>query len=134
MCVSSLTHESKVKFLAVVDTLHLTHCHRPGVLAWEQVSPLDQRLARLGARLLFLHGAAETIWERGIIPRRDEEFITEYACPRFGATLEDIHRYFVAEQERMRRLLANTAMTYREIDADDAIDRNVKEAYEFWLA
>jgi len=132
--VSALTHESKVKFLAVVDTLHLTQCHRPGVLAWEHVSHLDRRLARLGAKLLFLHATSQTIWERGILPRREEEFMTGYACPRFGATLEEIHHYFVAEQERMRRLLANTAMRYREMDADEALETNVGEACKFWLA
>src|SRR6185295_11846382 len=87
--VSSLTAETRVKFFAVVDTLHFTHCHRPGVLNWEHVSDLDHRLGRMGARLLFLHGSAQTLWERGITPRRDEEFITRYACPKFGDTLEE---------------------------------------------
>jgi hypothetical protein len=34
----------------------------------------------------------------------------------------------------MRSLLPNTALSYREIDADDAIGLNVEKAYEFWLA
>jgi hypothetical protein len=131
--VSSLTAESTVKLLAVVDTLHLTHCHRPGVLRWEHVSGLDHRLARMGARLLFLYGSPQTLWERGIVPRREEEFITGYACPRFGDTLEAIHQYFVAEQERMRQQLSGTSLLYREIDADGDLSSQVEEAYEFWL-
>jgi hypothetical protein len=101
--VSSLTAETRIKFFAVVDTLHFTHCHRPGVLNWEHVSNLDGRLARMGARLLFLHGSSQTLWERGIAPRRDEEFITGYACPRFGETLEEIHN----TSSRNRRACAN---------------------------
>ena len=132
--VSSLTAETRIKFFAVVDTLHFTHCHRPGVLNWEHVSGLDHRLARIGARLLFLHGSSQTIWDRGIAPRRDEEFITGYACPKFGETLEEIHQYFVAEQESMRRRLSGTSIVYREIDADGDINSNVEEAYEFWLS
>ena len=100
--VLSLTAETRIKFLAIIDTLHLTQCHRPGVLTWEHVSGLDRRLAGIGARLLFLHASSQTIWERGITSRRDQEFITGYACPRFGSTLEEIHQYFVAEQALMR--------------------------------
>ena len=92
--VSALTAETQAKFFAVVDTLHLTHCYRPGVLNWDQVSGLDQRLAAIGARLLFLHASSQTLWERGIRPRRNEEFITGYACPKFGNTLAEIHHYF----------------------------------------
>ena len=132
--VSSLTEETRIKFFAVVDTLHFTHCHRPGVLNWEHVSNLDHRLACMGARLLFLHGSSQTLWERGIAPRRDEKFITGYACPRFGDTLEEIHQYFVAEQESMRQRLSGTSIVYREIDADGAISSNLEEAYDFWLS
>jgi hypothetical protein len=131
--VSALMAETKVKFFAVVDTLHLTHCHRPGVLTWAQLSGLDQRLARLGARLLFLHASPATIWDRGIVPRQNEQFITGYARPRFGESLEEIHRYFVAEQESMRSLLGNTGMDLREIDADADGERNLDEAYGFWV-
>ncbi len=130
--VLALTAETKVKFFAVVDTLHLTHCHRPGLLNWEDVSGLDSRLASLGARLLYLQANSQTIWERGIIPRRDQEFILGYANPKFGNTLEEIHQYFVAEQERMRQLLSGTSMKYLEMDADVDLSSRVEEAYEFW--
>ena len=132
--VSSLTAETRIKFFAVVDTLHFTHCHRPGVLNWDHVSNLDHRLKRMGARLLFLHGSSQTLWERGIVPRRYKEFITGYACPKFGDTLEEIHQYFVAEQESMRQQLSATRMMYREIDADGDTSSNLEEAYEFWLS
>jgi hypothetical protein len=132
--VLSLSAETKIKFLAIIDTLHFTHCHRPGVLNWEHVSGLDHRLARLGSKLLFLHGSSQTIWERGITPRRDEEFITRYARPKFGDTLEEIHQYFVAEQERMRQQLPSTSLIYREMDVNVDFNSYVEEAYEFWLS
>ena len=131
--VSALTDETRVKFFAVIDTLHLTQCLRPGVLTWADVADVDCRLARLGARLVFLNGTANTIWERGIDARRNEEFITNYAHHRFGGTLEQIHLHFVREQEQMRALLASTALKYRELDAERDIDVNVDDAYNFWL-
>jgi len=132
--VSALACENRVKFLALIDTLHLTQCQRPGVLTWSDVSELDHRLARLGARLVFLNGTSTTIWERGIVPRRDEEFITGYAQPRFGETLEDIHLHFIREQEQMRALLANTTLDCMELAAERDICLNVDDAYRFWLS
>jgi hypothetical protein len=54
--------------------------------------------------------------------------------PKFGATLEEIHQYFVAEQERMHQQLSGTSLMYREMDADGDFNSNVEEAYEFWLS
>jgi hypothetical protein len=52
------------------------------------------RLAALGCKLLFLEASADSIWERGIVPRMNEQFIREYA-QEFGRTHEEIHQYFV---------------------------------------
>jgi poly(hydroxyalkanoate) depolymerase family esterase len=49
--VGALTDERVPKFLAVVDTLHLTHCHQPGVVEWRDVADIDRRLAALGAKV-----------------------------------------------------------------------------------
>lgn len=42
---------------AILDTLHLTHCVRPGVVNWPDVAEIDARLAALGSKLLFLEAA-----------------------------------------------------------------------------
>jgi hypothetical protein len=131
---SALTAESTPKFFAVIDTLHLTHCHRPGVVAWSDVAPVDARLAQLGARLVFLESSPETIWRRGILPRAEDSFIREYAQRRFGPTLEEIHRYFVTEQTRMRALLDRSRLPSLVLDADADMGTNVARAMEFWLA
>lgn len=131
--VQALTAESRVKFFGIVDTLHLTHCHRPGVLRWPDVHGLDQQLARLGMRLVFLHGSPETLWTRGIAPRRQEEFIKGYAQPRFGRTLAEIHQYFVAEQAAMHAHLEQTALSCLVLDADADPAANLERAYGFWL-
>lgn len=130
--VTSLRAESEVKFNAVVDTLHLTQCFRPGVLRWEQVAPLDARLARLDARLLFLRASRDSIWSRGIEPRRNDEFMTGYALGRFGRSLQEVHEYFVAEQEKMAQLLSRTRLRHLEIDADRAVEETASDAYRFW--
>jgi hypothetical protein len=48
--------------------------------------------------------------------------------------LEEVHQYFVAEQESMRRQLSRSSIKYRELNADDSIGSNVEDAYEFWLS
>jgi hypothetical protein len=130
--ITSLRAESQVKFHGIVDTLHFTQCFRPGVLAWENVAPLDLQLASLGVRLLFLRASPGSIWTRGIDARRNEQFINSYACPRFGVNLHQIHDYFVAEQERMGALLSRTSLPYLELDADRDLEGNVEAAYAFW--
>src|SRR5271166_876603 len=82
---------------AIIDALHLTHCVRPGVVEWTDVAPFDQRLGALGCGLLFLEVSPSTIWERGIKPRAQAQFIQEYAR-KFGRSHEEIHQYFVREQ------------------------------------
>jgi hypothetical protein len=133
-CSNALTSESTPKFFALIDTLHLTHCHRPGVVAWSDVATADARLAQLGTRLVFLAASPETIWRRGILPRAEESFIRDYARRRFGPTLEEIHRYFVAEQARMRALLDQSRLPYLVLDAHADMVSNVARATEFWLA
>lgn len=115
----------------LVDTLHLTHCVRPGVVKWNDVEPFDRRLAALGCKLLFLQGTPATIWERGIRPRADQQFIREYAR-KLGRTNEEIHSYFVCEQEKLVELFSRSAMTKRLLQSDGALDDVVTEALRFW--
>ena len=131
--VQALTAETTVKFLCLVDTLHLTQCHRPGVLRWEDVAGVDERLAGLGARMVFLRGSPEVLWRRGILPRADSAFIEGYANPRFGTTLEEIHAYFVDEQERMEGLLGRSAVPHLVLSAEDDPGLTTARAMSFWL-
>jgi hypothetical protein len=114
-----------------VDTLHLTHCVRPGVVKWNDVEPFDRRLAALGCKLLFLQGRPATIWERGIKPRTDQQFIQEYAR-KFGRTHEEIHSHFVGEQEKLVEIFSRSVMTKRLLQNDGALDDAVEEALRFW--
>lgn len=132
--VLALTAETRVKFFGIVDTLHLTHCHRPGMLGWDHVRSLDRRLARLGAKLVFLRAPPETLWRRGIEPRIHEHFIQGYARPRFGPTLTDVHRHFVREQAAMLEQLRETALPTLVLDANDDPSARLEAAYAHWLA
>ena len=115
----------------LVDALHLTHCVRPGVVRWSDVEPFDRRLATLGCNLLFLQGTSATIWERGIKPRADQQFIQEYAR-KFGRTDEEIHQHFVREQERLIELFSLSVMPKLLLQNDGALDHGLEEAYRFW--
>lgn len=132
--VRALAAETKVKFFGIVDTLHLTQCHRPGLLEWADVSALDHRLADLGTGMVFLRGSADTLWQRGIEPRLQEEFMLGYALGRFGRTPREVHDYFAREQDAMARHLEQTALPYLVLDAEASPDRNLAAAYQFWLA
>jgi hypothetical protein len=115
----------------LVDTLHLTHCVRPGVVKWSDVAPFDRRLAALGCKLLFLEGTPATIWDRGIQPRADQQFIQEYAR-KFRRTPEEIHSHFVREQEALVELFSCSVITKRLLQNDGTLDHALAEALRFW--
>jgi len=129
----SVNGGSAPNFFAIVDTLHITQCHRPGVVRWEQVEAIDRRLASLGAKMIFLHANPDTLWKRGILGRRDEGFITDYASRKWGPSLEAIHRHFGDEQAAMLTDLARTMIEHRSVRIDDALATYLDSTYEFWL-
>jgi len=130
--VSTVSEERRKIFFGVIDTLHLTHCFRPGVLCWADVSEFDERLARLGCKIVFLRAASKTIWERTIWSRKDTEFITYYGR-KYGDSLESIHQYFVREQERMLALLAQSAMEKLLVDCDESVFDKSEEVFDYWV-
>lgn len=117
----------------VIDTLHLTHCVRPGVVMWNDVECFDRRLAVLGCKLLFLQAAPATIWERGIVPRANHQFIQENA-QKFGRTHQEIHKYFLREQEVLTELFSHSAMPKLLAQNDGAADQTLEDAWHFWTA
>jgi thymidylate kinase len=115
----------------IIDTLHLTHCVRPGVANWRDVALFDGRLAALGCKLLFLRVSPSTIWERGITKRIEDQFIREYAR-KFGRTAQEIHQYFVCEQERLLKLFELSVMPKLLVDNERQAEGLLDDAYAFW--
>jgi hypothetical protein len=128
---ASVQEHTRPWCFVLVDTLHLTHCVRPGVVKWSDVEPFDQRLAGIGCKLLFLQGTPATIWERGIKPRVDEQFIREYAR-KFGRNNEEIHSYFVREEEILTDLFSRSSMPKRLLPNDGLLENALEEALRFW--
>jgi hypothetical protein len=129
---ASVREHTRPWCFVVVDTLHLTHCVRPGVVKWSDVDPFDRRLATVECKLLFLKTTPETIWERGITPRANEQFMQEYA-KKFGRTPEEIHSYFVREQETLMELFSRSAMPKLLLQNDGAIGhQTLDDAWQFW--
>jgi hypothetical protein len=116
----------------VMDTLHPTHCVRPGVVTWGDVAEFDGRMAALGCKLLFLQASPQAIWERGIEPRVQEQFLLEYAR-KFGKNNPEIHSYFVREQEKLGDLFSNSVMDKVLVQNDCSVGDLVDAAYEFWM-
>lgn len=127
-----VSDEQRKIFLCAIDTLHITHCFRPGVLSWADVEDFDRRIAALGCRLLFLRATEKTIWERTIRDRRDNEFITYYG-KRYGDSLESIHQYYVQEQEKMLATLERSSLEKLILDAEDSISDISREAFDYWM-
>jgi hypothetical protein len=128
---ASVQEHTRPWCFVLIDTLHLTHCVRPGVVKWSDVEPVDRQLADLGCKLLFLRGTPATIWERGIKPRAEQQFIQEYAR-KFGRTHEEIHSYFIREQERLADLFSRSSMPKLLLQNDGAPDDALEEASHFW--
>lgn len=128
---ASVQEHTRPWCFVLVDTLHLTHCMRPGVVKWDDVSRFDERMAALGCRLLFLEVSPSAIWERGIKPRMEEQFIREYAR-KFGRTHEEIHQYFVREQDEIAKLFSHSSMPKLLLRNEGAADSMLDTVYQFW--
>jgi hypothetical protein len=116
----------------IIDTLHLTQCVRPAVLKWADVASHDCRLAALGCKLLLLQASPQTIWARGIEPRLDQQFLLVYA-KKFGTTLQEIHSYFVSEQQMLADFFRHSVMPKLTIQNDGPIDSTVEAVYRYWM-
>lgn len=130
--VSSVSDEQRKIFFCTMDTFHITHCVRPGILSWNDVAKFDRRLHQLGCKLLFLRATEETIWERTVWGRRDNEFITYYGR-KYGDCLESIHNYYVQEQEKMLAIAELSAMERLMIDCGRTIPDISQEAFDYWM-
>ncbi len=129
---NSVQEHTKPWCFVIIDTLHLTHCVRPGVVQWTDVAPFDQRLAAVGCKLLSLRASSEHLWQRGIEPRQNEQFLLEYAR-KFGQTNEEIHAYFVCEQQTLAELTSQSVMPKLLLQNDAPIENALAEAYRFWM-
>jgi Cdc6-like AAA superfamily ATPase len=130
---ASVQEHDKPWCFVVIDTLHITQCVRPGVVGWADVASFDQRLAALGCKLLCLEVTPTAIWERGIKPRMNEQFILVYA-KKFGSTHQEIHSYFVQEQETLKELFDQSSMCKVRMVNEGRDETTTDAAYSFWCA
>lgn len=128
----SVRDRRRAACFAIVDTLHLTHCVRPGRVQWRDVAPIDERLGRIGCKLLFLEGSPQTIRARGIEAAAGTQFLTEYA-QKFGSTSEELCAYFVREQASIKELVARSSMQPKTLPADGALEDIAEVAYAYWV-
>lgn len=133
--LSFLSHPSGTpgKLVCIIETLHLTLAFRPGVLAQSDILAYDSRLAALGCKLIFIKVSSQAHWERCIWERRNNGFITKYGI-KYGKTLEEIHQYYVNEQEKMLELFEQSRMNKLLLDGELPLDRILEMAYSFWIS
>jgi hypothetical protein len=105
---------SSIPSFAIVDTLHLTHCLRPGVVTWDDVAPYDERLAAIGCKLVLLT-------------------VDAYAR-KFGSTNDAILDHFAGEQQALLAMLKRTRMPALHLQADGDLATIARAAFAFWHA
>jgi hypothetical protein len=131
---AAVAAEMQTKCFALVDTLHLTHCLRPGVLAWDDAAPFDRRLAAAGCRLLLLDGSDATVRERAVAARTETSFIRDYALRKLAPDHAALARYFAGERDAFRRMFAASAMPKLALAAETPLEDLTASAYAFWMA
>lgn len=127
----SVQDHTRASCFVLVDTLHLTHCLRPGVLTWQEVAEFDRRLAATGCKLIVLQATPEVVWERSIKARADWPFLLDYAV-RFGRTHEELHKYWLSEQQQFAQMSERSAMPKLLISNNGVVESITDEAYNFW--
>jgi hypothetical protein len=127
----SVREHRRQSCFVLVDTLHLTHCLRPGVVAWQDVAGFDRRLAATGCKLIVLQAEASTVWQRSIAARTTWSFLRRYMS-KFGRTDEELHRYFMCEQEQFRQMAEKSVMPALLMPNNADVESIERRAYEFW--
>lgn len=130
---AGVQHERHPSCYVLVDTLHLTHCLRPGIVRWCDVEDVDRRLAALGCKLLVLSATARVVRERTIDARDETQFLHEYAR-KFGRTADELHAHFVREGEVFAELYDRSAMPRLTLSNDGELDDILDAADAFWRA
>lgn len=125
--------QNRPKTFIIVDTLHLTHCLRPGVVKWEDVIDCDERLAAIGGKLLLLDADDETIATRTVRARAATEFIRAYALGRFGRDDEELIAHFCRERDAFRQMFERSRLAKARLAAERLPHDLVNEAAAFWL-
>ena len=112
------TPQKQLPLTGLVDTLHITHCFRPGILSWAEMSYVDRSLAALGGKLILLQARPEMLWER---------------LMKSGYNPEAVHNYYANEQRMMERMARRSVMETLFLAAEDAFEENLEKAYGFWM-
>ena len=131
---SAVAEAAVPKCFALVDTLHLTHCLRPGVIGWDDAAPFDRRLAAAGCRLLLLDAEDDTIRERSVRTRADTPFMRDYVLRRLVSHPSEVEGRFVAERDAFRRMFAQSAMPRLALAAETPVEALADAAFQFWRA
>jgi hypothetical protein len=124
--------QHRLKTHVLVDTLHLTHCLRPGVLQWSDAAPFDVRLAASGCKLLLLDAGDDTVRTRTVMARAETEFIRGYALGRFGHDEASLVTHFQRERDRFREMFQRSAMAKRTVAAEAPIEDVTAAATRLW--
>ena len=126
--------QHRPKSFLLIDTLHLTHCLRPGVVKWGDVISMDHRLTAIGCKLLLLDANDDTIRKRTIEAREHTEFIRGYASGRFGRDKSDLVRHFQYERDAFRDMCSASSMKKLCLMSEVSIEATANSATRFWLS
>jgi hypothetical protein len=85
----------------------------------------------LGCRLIVLQAGAEVVWKRSIEARTTWSFLRNYMS-KFGRSDEELHRYFMYEQEQFAEMFERSSMPKLLMPNDGDVESITDTAYKFW--
>jgi hypothetical protein len=76
----------------------------------------------------------ETIWHGAILKRNEADnlYLTKYQ-KKYGNNLEEIHQYYMTEQDKMERLIKESSLNAITLNSENKMQINQDIAYDFWI-
>ncbi len=113
----------------LLERFHFTHVFHYG-LAWEHVTSIDERLARINCKLCVLE-INETDLEQRIILERDEDW--QRYIHQFGHSNIEIVDYYKRQQDLLLGLLQRTKLEWLRVNTSEIrIEEIVSQVLTFW--
>ncbi len=116
----------------LMERFHFTHVVDYDHVHWEDVTALDQRLAKCNCKLCLFTIDEATI-EKRVIQDRDPGWMSYIR--QFGATNSEIVRHYSEQQEKMLHLCQLSALDSRIIDTSHrSLEDTLSEVLDYWGA
>lgn len=114
----------------LLERFHFTHVFHYG-LAWEQVSAIDERLAKLNCKVCILEVNEADMEQRIILERADPGW--QKYLRKFGSSNAEIVDHHKRQQDLLLSLLSKTKLDWMKINTSEvSVEESVSQLVAFW--